>query len=307
MLDGRIYVAGHGGLVGTAMMRALRTRGCTNLVTRTHDELDLRDAAATRSFFAEERPNYVFLAAARVGGIAANRAKPAEFIFDNLAIQESVIDAAYRSGVKKLLFLSSSAIYPRDARQPMTEGMLLTGPLEPSNEFYSVAKLAGIKLCQAYRQQYGFNAICALPTNLYGPNDHFDLESGHVVPAMLRRFHEAKVAGAREVVVWGTGRARREFMFSEDCAEACLFLMQHYSDPMPMNVGVGTDMSIAELAQTVKGVVGFEGEIVFDTTKPDGAPRKLLDVTRLQNMGWRATTRLREGLDETYKWYRSSF
>lgn len=289
------------------MMRALRTRGCTNLVTRTHDELDLRDAAATRSFFAEERPNYVFLAAARVGGIAANRAKPAEFIFDNLAIQESVIDAAYRSGVKKLLFLSSSAIYPRDARQPMSEDMLLTGPLEPSNEFYSVAKLAGIKLCQAYRQQYGFNAICALPTNLYGPNDHFDLESGHVVPAMLRRFHEAKVAGAREVVVWGTGRARREFMFSEDCAEACLFLMQHYSDPMPMNVGVGTDMSIAELAQTVKGVVGFEGEIVFDTTKPDGAPRKLLDVTRLQNMGWRATTRLREGLDETYKWYRSSF
>lgn len=289
------------------MMRALRTRGCTNLVTRTHDELDLRDAAATRSFFAEERPNYVFLAAARVGGIAANRAKPAEFIFDNLAIQESVIDAAYRSGVKKLLFLSSSAIYPRDARQPMSEDMLLTGPLEPSNEFYSVAKLAGIKLCQAYRQQYGFNAICALPTNLYGPNDHFDLESGHVVPAMLRRFHEAKVAGAREVVVWGTGRARREFMFSEDCAEACLFLMQHYSDPMPMNVGVGTDMSIAELAQTVKGVVGFEGEIVFDTTKPDGAPRKLLDVTRLQNMGWRATTSLREGLDETYKWYRSSF
>ena len=288
-------------------MRALRARGCTDLLTRTHEDLDLRDALATRCFFAEERPDYVFLAAARVGGIAANRAKPAEFIFDNLAIQQSVIDAAYRSGVKKLLFLSSSAIYPRDARQPMTEGMLLTGPLEPSNEFYSVAKLAGIKLCQAYRQQYGFNAICALPTNLYGPNDHFDLESGHVVPAMLRRFHEAKVAGAREVVVWGTGRALREFMFAEDCAEACLFLMQHYSDPMPMNVGVGTDMSIAELAQTVKGVVGFEGEIVFDTTKPDGAPRKLLDVTRLQNMGWRATTSLREGLDETYKWYRSSF
>jgi GDP-L-fucose synthase len=306
VIDGRIYIAGHSGLVGSALLAALRQKSSQDLITRTHAELDLRDAAATRAFFEETKPEYVFLAAAKVGGISANQASPAEFLYDNLAIQQSVIEAAYRTGVRKLLFLSSSAIYPREASQPMREQDLLSGPLEPSNEFYAIAKIAGIKLCQAYRRQYGFDAVCALPTNLYGPRDNFEPESAHVMAAMLRRFHQAKISGAPDVLVWGSGRARREFMFSEECAEACIFLMEHYSDEAPINVGTGEDLSIAELAETMKLVTGYSGAIRFDATKPEGAPRKLLDVSRLDQLGWRAKVDLRTGLEQTYAWFKST-
>ena len=299
----KIFVAGHRGLVGSAILRKLQAEGYTNLVTRTRAELDLRDQAAVNRFFEEERPEYVFLAAAKVGGILANSTYPADFIRDNLQIQTNVIDAAYRNGVKKLLFLGSSCIYPKYAPQPMKEEYLLTGPLEPTNEWYAVAKIAGIKMAQAYRRQYGFNAISLMPTNLYGPGDNFDLETSHVIPALIRKFHEAKVEGRPHVVVWGTGKPRREFLHVDDLAEAALFLMENYDDEEIVNVGVGEDVSIRELAELIQDVVGFEGEIVFDTTKPDGTPRKLLDVSRLQALGWRAKIPLREGLASTYRWY----
>ncbi|BDG26765.1 GDP-L-fucose synthase [Thermus thermophilus] len=299
----KIYVAGHRGLVGSAILRKLRAEGYTNLVTRTRQELDLRDQAAVNRFFEEERPEYVFLAAAKVGGILANSTYPADFIRDNLLIQTHVIDAAYRYGVKKLLFLGSSCIYPKHAPQPLKEGYLLTGPLEPTNEPYAVAKIAGIKMCQAYRRQYGFNAISLMPTNLYGPGDNFDLQTSHVLPALIRKFHEAKEGGRKEVVVWGTGTPRREFLHVDDLADAALFLMKHYESEEIINVGVGEDISIRELAELIARIVGFEGEIVYDTTKPDGTPRKLLDTSRLFALGWRPKIPLEEGIRQTYRWF----
>ena len=299
----KIYIAGHRGLVGSAIVRRLRAEGYTNLVTRTREELDLCDQAAVYRFFEEERPEYVFLAAAKVGGILANSQYPADFIRDNVLIQTNVIDAAYRYGVKKLLFLGSSCIYPKHAPQPMKEEYLLTGPLEPTNEPYAVAKIAGIKMVQAYRRQYGFNAISLMPTNLYGPGDNFDLETSHVIPALIRRFHEAKVKGQPQVVVWGTGSPRREFLHVDDLADAAVFLMKHYDEEAIINVGVGEDLTIRELAEIIREVVGYTGEIVFDPSKPDGTPRKLLDVSRLHALGWKAKIPLREGLEQTYRWY----
>ncbi len=299
----RIYVAGHRGLVGSAILRRLQAEGYRNIITRTRQELDLTRQEAVERFFREERPEYVFLAAAKVGGILANATYPADFIRDNLLIQTHVIDAAYRFGVKKLLFLGSSCIYPKFAPQPMKEEYLLTGPLEPTNEAYAVAKIAGIKMCQAYRRQYGFRAISLMPTNLYGPGDNFDLETSHVIPALIRKFHEAKVQGKEEVVVWGTGNPRREFLHVDDLADAAVFLMHHYDDEAIINVGVGKDISIRELAQLIASIVGFEGRIVFDTSKPDGTPRKLLDVSRLFALGWRPRISLEEGLRQTYAWF----
>jgi GDP-L-fucose synthase len=299
----RVYVAGHRGLVGAAIVRRLEQTGATNLILRSHAELDLRSQAAVDAFFAAEKPEYVFLAAARVGGIHANDSYPAEFIRDNLQIQTNVIDAAWRNGARKLLFLGSSCIYPKHAPQPMREDCLLTGPLEPTNEWYAIAKIAGIKTCQAYRRQYGFDAISAMPTNLYGPGDNFDLANSHVLPALMRKFHEAKVSGAGEVVVWGTGSPRREFLYVDDLADALVFLMQGYSDEGLVNVGCGEDLTILELAEAVAGVVGFTGELRFDTSKPDGTPRKLLDVSRLSALGWKAQVPLRAGLERTYGWF----
>lgn len=302
-LDSRIFVAGHRGLVGSAILRALEQRGFQNLLTRRSSELDLRNAQATREFFDAEKPEYVFLAAAKVGGILANNTRPAEFIGDNLAIQNSVIEAAYESGAKKLLFLGSSCIYPKLAPQPIKEEYLLTGPLEPTNEPYAIAKIAGLKMCEAYRRQYGFDAISLMPTNLYGPGDNFDLNGSHVLPALIRKFHEAKEANAPEVVVWGSGTPRREFLYSEDLADAALYLMDNYDDPELINVGVGEDVTIAELASLVSQTIGYEGTIVYDRTKPDGTPRKLLDVSKLANAGWKAQTSLEEGLKKTYAWF----
>ena len=299
----KIYVAGHRGLVGAAIVRRLTAEGYSQLLTRSRQELDLTEQAAVRHFFEAERPDYVFLAAARVGGIHANDTYPADFIRDNVLIQTHVIDAAYQSGVKKLLFLGSSCIYPKLAPQPLKEEYLLTGPLEPTNEWYAVAKIAGIKMCQAYRRQYGFHAISLMPTNLYGPGDNFDLQNSHVLPAMLRKFHEAKLAGRSEVMVWGTGTPRRELLHADDLADAALFLMQRYDGEEMVNVGVGEDVTIRELAMVVKEVVGYQGEIVFDTSKPDGTPRKLMDVGRLHALGWRAQIPLKEGIRSTYEWY----
>jgi len=301
--DSRIYVAGHRGLVGSAILRRLKAEGYRNLVTRTHKELDLTDQAAVRRFFAEERPEYVFLAAARVGGILANSTYPADFIRDNLLIQTHVIDAAYRYDVMKLLFLGSSCIYPKYAPQPMKEEYLLTGPLEPTNEAYAVAKIAGMKMVEFYRRQYGFNAISLMPTNLYGPEDNFDLRDSHVLPALIRKFHEAKEGGESKVVIWGTGSPMREFLHVDDLADAALFLMHHYEGELFINVGVGEDISIRGLAELIRDVIGYEGEIVFDTSKPDGTPRKLLDVSRLFALGWRPRIGLREGISMTYQWY----
>ena len=299
----KIYVAGHGGLAGGAIVRALRKAGFENLLLRTHRDLDLSCQADVEDFFSVERPDYVFLAAARVGGIHANSAYPAEFIRDNLAIQTNVIHSAWRHGAKKLLFLGSSCIYPKLAPQPMPEECLLTGALEPTNEWYAVAKIAGIKMCQAYRRQYGFDAISLMPTNLYGPGDNFDLQNAHVLPALIRRFHAAKVDGASEVVMWGTGTPRREFLHVDDLGDAAVFLMRHYSGDDIINVGVGEDVTIRDLAEIIRSVVGYAGHITQDLTKPDGTPRKLMDVTRLLAMGWRAQIGLREGIAQTYAWF----
>jgi len=299
----RVYVAGHRGLVGAAIVRRLERAGFSNLILRTHAELDLRSQAAVDAFFAAERPEYVYLAAARVGGIHANNSYPADFIRDNLQIQTNVIDAAWRNGTQKLLFLGSSCIYPKLAPQPLHEDSLLTGPLEPTNQWYAIAKIAGIKTCEAYRNQYGFDAISAMPTNLYGPGDNFSLENSHVLPALMRKFHEAKTSGAAEVVVWGTGSPRREFLYVDDLADAALFLMRNYSVGELVNVGCGQDLTILELAQTVAEVVGFQGRLRFDASKPDGTPRKLLDVSRLSALGWKAQVPLRDGLERTYRWY----
>ena len=301
--DARIYVAGHRGLAGSAIVRALQAAGYKNLMLRTHAQVDLTSQAAVDAFFQAEQPVYVFLAAAKVGGIHANNAYPAEFIRDNLAIQTNIIHAAWKNGARKLLFLGSSCIYPKLAPQPMPESCLLTGPLEPTNESYAVAKIAGIKMCQAYRRQYGFDAISLMPTNLYGPGDNFDLENSHVMPALIRKFHEAKVAGAREVMMWGTGTPRREFLHVDDLGAAAVFLMQQYSGEDIVNVGVGDDVTIRELAETIKAVVGYQGQIVQDLTKPDGTPRKLMDVTRLRGLGWQARIGLREGIEQTYAWF----
>jgi len=299
----RIFVAGHRGLVGSAITRRLQQAGFGNLLLPSRAELDMRDAAAVQAFFERERPEYVFLAAAKVGGIHANTTYPADFLRENLQVQIAGIDSAWRTGVKKLLFLGSSCIYPKLAPQPMPEDCLLTSPLEPTNEWYAIAKIAGLKMCQAYRRQYGFNAISLMPTNLYGPGDNFDLANSHVLPALIRKFHEAKASGAGQVVLWGSGTPRREFMHVDDLADACLFLMQGYEDERIINVGVGEDVSIAELAALVGAVVGFAGEIVLDSSKPDGTPRKLLDVSRLHALGWRARIELEAGIRETYQWY----
>jgi GDP-L-fucose synthase len=300
----RIFVAGHRGLVGSAICRKLQDSGFgNNVLVRTRAELDLCDPAAVRRFFDTEKPEYVFLAAAKVGGILANSTRPAEFLYDNLAIELNVIDSAYRAGVTKLQFLGSSCIYPKLAPQPMREEHLLTGPLEPTNEWYAIAKIAGIKLGQAYRKQYGFHAISLMPTNLYGPGDNFDLESSHVLPALIRKFHEAKTSAAPEVVIWGTGTPRREFLHVDDLADAALFLMLHYDDAEIVNVGTGEDVTIRELAELISQAVGYTGRLAFDTAKPDGTPRKLLDVGRLKSLGWTAQTRLRDGIAATYDWY----
>lgn len=305
-LTDRIFVAGHSGLVGSAIVRQLRTAGFDNLLLPGRVQLDLSDQRRVEDFFQRERPSHVFMAAAKVGGIHANSRYPAEFIQDNLAIQTNVIHSAWKHGAEKLLFLGSSCIYPRDCPQPIKEEYLLTGPLEPTNEWYAVAKIAGLKMCQAYRRQYGFNAISVMPTNLYGPGDHFDAENSHVLPAMIRRFHEAKEGDFKNVSIWGTGTPRREFLYVDDLAEAALFLMKNYSSGELVNVGVGEDVSILELAKMVAEVVGFKGAIEIDPSRPDGTPRKLLDVSRIDALGWQAQTPLGEGIARTYSYYLSS-
>ena len=301
--DASIFVAGHRGLVGSALVRRLRGAGFHNLLLRERRDLDLTAQSAVAEFFAHQRPQYVLLAAARVGGILANNTYPADFLRENLAIQTNVIDSAWRNGVRKLLFLGSSCISPRLAPQPMREECLLTGLLEPTNEPYAIAKIAGLKMCQAYRRQYGFDAICAMPTNLYGPGDNFSAADSHVLPALLRRFHEAKEGGAAEVMIWGSGRPRREFLYVDDLADACLFLMERYEDERPINVGWGRDQTIAELADTVARVVGFSGSTRYDASKPDGTPRKLLETSRLTELGWTPRTELAAGIRATYEWF----
>jgi GDP-L-fucose synthase len=299
----KIFVAGHNGLVGSAIVRSLEAKGYSNLLLRSSREVDLRNQAAVEDFFGFEKPDYVFLAAAKVGGIHANNTYRAEFLYDNLMIEANVIHSAYRHGAKKLLFLGSSCIYPKLSPQPMKEEHLLTGFLEPTNEPYAIAKIAGLKLCENYRRQYGVDFISAMPTNLYGINDNFDLANSHVLPALMRKFHEAKVNGDPTVIVWGTGTPLREFLYVDDLADALIFLMQHYSETEFVNVGTGQEVSIQDLALTIKAVVGFDGELVFDTSKPDGAPRKLLDVSRLAAAGWTAKTDLKTGIEKTYAWY----
>jgi GDP-L-fucose synthase len=301
--DARIYVAGHGGLVGSAVVRRLQTGGFTNILTATRAQLDLRDQGAVNTWFEQNRPDYVFLVAGTVGGILANSTRPAEFIYDNLMIHGTVVDASHRVGVTKLLYLGSSCIYPRHATQPITEEQLLTGPLEPTNEWYAIAKIAGIKLCQAYRRQYGSDFISAMPTNLYGPEDNFDLSSSHVLPALIRKFHDAKQSGGKDVEIWGTGSPMREFLHVDDLADACVFLIENYSDDMHINVGTGVDLSIRELAEKVRDVVYPTAELRFDTSKPDGTPRKVLDVSRLNNLGWSPSYTLDSGLASTYQWF----
>ena len=311
--DGKIYVAGHKGLVGSAIVRKLSSEGYSDLITRSHKELDLTRQADVEAFFRSERPGYVFLAAARVGGILANNTYPAEFIYENLMIQGNVIHESYRARVKKLLFLGSSCIYPRDCPQPMREEYLLSGKLEPTNEPYAIAKIAGIKMCQSYNRQYGTKFVSVMPTNLYGPGDNFDLQTSHALPALIRKFHEAKGRDERQVTsdktrgvvsIWGTGKPRREFLYVDDLADACLFIMNNYDEGEIINIGVGKDISIGELAELIKEIVGFEGSIQYDPSKPDGTPRKLLDVSKLESLGWRSKTSLREGIEKTYEWYK---
>ncbi|PFR30844.1 GDP-fucose synthetase [Bacillus cereus] len=301
--DSKIYVAGHRGLVGSAILRKLEEQGYKNLVYKTSKELDLRNPKQVEDFFQSEEIEYVFLAAAKVGGIVANNQYPADFIRDNLMIQTNVIDSAYRSGVKKLLFLGSTCIYPKMASQPLKEEYLLTGELEPTNDAYAIAKIAGIKMCQSYNRQYGTKYISVMPTNLYGPNDNFDLHTSHVLPALIRKFHEAKENNAEFVEVWGTGTPLREFLYSDDLADACVYLINNYEGNEIVNIGVGKDLSIKELAEKVKETVGFTGELRFDTSKPDGTPRKLVDVSKLNSLGWKATTSLDEGLKKAYDWF----
>ncbi|MBF0367856.1 MAG: GDP-L-fucose synthase [Magnetococcales bacterium] len=301
--NAKIFIAGHRGLVGSAIVRRLRQAGCDNLLLKSRKELDLTSQSAVDRFFETERPDQLYLAAAKVGGIHANSTYPADFIRDNLLIQTLLIDGARRFGVGKLLFLGSSCIYPRNAPQPMPESALLTGAFEPTNEWYAIAKIAGIKLCQSYRRQYGFDAISLMPTNLYGPGDHFHLENAHVLPALMRRFHEAKQQGLPEVSVWGSGTPRREFLHVDDLADAAVYLMENYSDEGIVNVGTGEEVTIRQLAESVREVVGYEGRLTFDSSKPDGMPRKLLDVSRLTELGWQAKTPLHAGLASTYAWF----
>ena len=305
-VNSRIFVAGHGGLVGSALVRRLESEGYTHIITRTRSDLDLTNQLAVADFFKKEKPEYVFLAAAKVGGILANNTYPGDFIYQNLAIQTNIIHASYLHGVKKLLFLGSSCIYPKDCPQPMKEEYLLSGYLEPTNEPYALAKIAGIKMCQSYNRQYGTDYISVMPTNLYGPHDNFDLETSHVLPALIRKFHEAKVKGNQEVEIWGTGTPRRELLHVADLADACLFLMQTYDESDIINIGTGKDMTIKELAETVARVIGFEGTLRFDSSKPDGTPVKRLDVTRLNALGWHAKIEIEKGINETYDWYISS-
>jgi GDP-L-fucose synthase len=301
--DARIYIAGHTGLVGSAVRRRLDEEGFSQIVIATRDQLDLRDQAAVNYWFRANRPEYVFLVAGTVGGIVANSTRPAEFIYDNLMIHATVVHAAHLFGAKKLLYLGSSCIYPRECPQPMREDFLLQGALEPTNEPYAVAKIAGIKLCQAYRRQYGCNFISAMPTNLYGPHDNFDLTSSHVVPALIRKFHEAQEGGCNDVVIWGTGTPRREFLHVEDLADACLFVMRHWEEVEHINIGTGQDLSIRELAELIRDIVHPAARLIFDSSKPDGMPRKLLDVSRLHALGWRHRIPLREGIVASYKWF----
>lgn len=301
--DAKIYVAGHRGLVGSAITRSLQNTGFNNLITRTHAEVDLTRQAEVEAFFEKERPEYVFLSAAKVGGIQANNTYPAQFLYENLMIATNVIHAAYKFGVTKLFFLGSSCIYPKFAQQPIKEDYLLDGKLEPTNEAYAIAKITGIELCKFYRRQYGCDFISAMPTNLYGINDNFDLQNSHVLPALIRKFHEAKVDGSKEVVMWGTGKPLREFLYVDDLADACLHLMLNYSNELHVNIGTGEDLEIGQLAAIIKNVVDYKGEIVHDTTKPDGTPRKLLDVSLLHSLGWKHKTSLEDGIKEVYKWY----
>jgi len=302
----KIYVAGHTGLVGSAIVRRLQKDGATNLLLKSSTDLDLRNQSAVESFFAAEQPEIVFLAAAKVGGIHANNSFPAEFLHDNLTIQTNVIHSAWKNGAKKLCFLGSSCIYPKHAPQPMKEEHLLTGELEPTNQWYAIAKIAGIKMCQAYRRQYNFDAISLMPTNLYGPGDNFHPENSHVLPALIRRFHEAKEQGAETVTIWGTGTPKREFLHVDDLAAAAVHLTEHYSDEQFVNIGTGKDLSVLELAQLIAEVIGYKGQIKTDPTKPDGTPRKLLDVTRAKELGWQARISLRDGVEQTYNWFQTS-
>ena len=301
--DARIFVAGHTGLVGSALLRALRSAGHTNILTASRDQLDLRDQAAVNYWFRANRPEYVYLVAGTVGGIMANSTRPAEFLYDNMMIHATVVHAAHLFDATKLLYLGSSCIYPRESAQPISEDQLLTGPLEPTNEYYAIAKIAGIKLCQSYRAQHGCNFISAIPTNLYGPNDNFDLTSSHVLPALMRKFHEAKLEGDPVVTIWGSGRPMREFLHVDDLADACVFLMENYSGSDHVNVGTGVDITIRELAETLREVVHPDAELEFDTSKPDGMPRKVLDVSRIRSLGWQAQIGFTEGVVRTYEWY----
>jgi GDP-L-fucose synthase len=305
-LNSKIYVAGHNGMVGSAIIRALRERGYQNLIYKNSKELNLMRQQDVEVFFEKEKPEYVFLAAAKVGGINANNIYPAEFIYNNIMIESNVIHSAYKYKVKKLLFLGSSCIYPKFAEQPIKEEYLLTGPLEPTNEAYAIAKITGIELCKFYRRQYGVDFISAMPTNLYGINDNFDLNTSHVLPALIRKIHEAKISNKKEVIMWGTGKPKREFLYVDDLADACLFLMEHYSDELHVNVGTGEDIEIKELTYLIKDIIGFEGEIVSDLSKPDGTPKKLLDVFKLNNLGWKHKVSLKEGIKVVFEWYLKS-
>ncbi len=304
--DSKIFVAGSRGLVGSAILRKLIAEGFQNILTPSIDEVDLTNQSSARKYFEDNKPEYVFLAAAKVGGILANNTYPAEFIYDNVMIESNMIHSAYLTGVKKLLFLGSSCIYPKFAEQPIKESSLLTGELEPTNEPYALAKILGIKMCQSYHRQYGVNYISAMPTNLYGINDNFDLNNSHVLPALIRKFHEAKLNNAQSVELWGTGAPYREFLFVDELADACYFLMQNYNEPEIINIGTGEDITIKELADLIRSIVKFDGEIIWDTTKPDGTPRKLLDVSKLNSLGWKSCLSFKEGIEKTYKWYLST-